>query len=195
MFCPNCGSVIPDASKFCPICGADISQYESEDEIIDEPVSTAPVQEQEQERNDDGMVRNAFGDGYRSYSQEAQETRQPSKQRANVNWSKFYYNNFYTVYILSGIVAYVSYRLAEAFIYFSPFVFVVATISLYSFLMIFLALGIVRLVVGIKTRARQDNPNKERARDILIFGISVIVFVFLFLMAIIVLNKFTYNYL
>ncbi|MCH5351709.1 MAG: zinc ribbon domain-containing protein [Clostridiales bacterium] len=181
MFCPNCGSVIPDASKSCPICGAAI---EEETPAPEEPVAQPTTEEQYELDNYD--IGHVFGGADREDTQaepKQDSASQPSRQRGAVNWSKLYCNYFYTVYILSGIVAYVSFRIAQAFIYYVPFISVVALITLYLFMTVFLALGIIRLVVGIKTRSKQDNPNKEISRDILIFGISVVVFVYLFIMA------------
>ena len=34
MFCPNCGKELPDGSKFCGFCGADISKEQKGNDAI-----------------------------------------------------------------------------------------------------------------------------------------------------------------
>ena len=34
MFCPNCGKELPDGSKFCGFCGADISKEQTGNDAI-----------------------------------------------------------------------------------------------------------------------------------------------------------------
>ena len=210
MFCPNCGSVIPDNSQFCPICGANIV------ELLAPMKEQAPTSNQPEQKNDysygqPSQPSNQYSDaapgqGYAPQNdytpvqpivQPAQQSDQPAappKEKKSVNWGGFYNNYFYTAFILIGFAAFICNQLAQAFITVNLFFFVLFTIFEYPLMFAFLALGIVRLVVGIKTRAKQENPTKEKARDILIFGISVIAFVFFFIATILTfVSRANYN--
>ena len=168
MFCPNCASVIPDHSTFCPICGAKI-------EVNNIQVTEEPTAEQHDRQYH--PPRETYVEQPLELQKSAAE---PAPEKKSVDWSAFYQNYFYTLYVLIGVGAVVCNLLADGFSYISTFFFVVFTIFEYPLMFAFLALGIVRLVVGIKTRSKQVNPTKERALDIMIFGVSVIIFVYLF---------------
>ncbi len=209
MFCPNCGTVIPDDSKFCPICGANMSDVTpppvEQHTTVEQP--QAPAQPEQNSQQQQAQPYNQYNgyqqqqQGFYGYdqgyngqynnnqqpAQQQQKPVAPPKEKKPVDWKAFYQNYFYTLYVLIGVGAFLCGQLEQAFVAGNAFFFVLFTIFVFPLMLAFLALGIIRFVVGIKTRKNQENPSKEKARDIMIFGLSIIIFVFLFITTIVTL--------
>jgi len=82
MFCPNCGTSVPDGSKFCASCGSSMQQFEETNEQLQETIQQQ-AQEEYQPLNQPAPRPQPAPQQQTEYRQQYQPMPQPA--RTNIN--------------------------------------------------------------------------------------------------------------